>query len=235
MALANMVFYFQNVEFGENIGMTAPVRRNNPALQDSVNPLDNAIAHTSSVSIEALSPAISMEASVPVDLATPASVTNTAPCSLSRKTSHQARPDNKTFQLLICLVCEKSSFSDISHLLTHLCSKAHLQKKFETKLESFADPKARASLDKFKVWKREHDIDRQLAQRHITKKKKPAGIQRLRDSSVVSSQSSNSRRVSVFDVHTLLYSPMFAITNPIGKKCFKRGSCQLHQSPMRSA
>ena len=98
---------------------------------------------------------------------------------------------------LLCHVCDqKPTFSDLSHLLTHLNSKTHLAKKHQMKLEALSDPDARARLDAFKKWKKQHNIINLLADRYAKKKRNGAAhalnhsVQQLRGSSVSSSRGS---------------------------------------------
>ncbi|ORY66072.1 uncharacterized protein BCR38DRAFT_408045 [Pseudomassariella vexata] len=54
---------------------------------------------------------------------------------------------------LVCYLCPKNSrFSDLSHLLTHMASKGHLQNKFNLELLQDSDDKAQKALKDFISW-----------------------------------------------------------------------------------
>lgn len=54
---------------------------------------------------------------------------------------------------LECTLCEKRpQFSDMSHLLTHMASKAHLSRQFNLELQSLTNEGAKTTLQEFKLW-----------------------------------------------------------------------------------
>ncbi|CAJ2501241.1 Uu.00g040940.m01.CDS01 [Anthostomella pinea] len=61
---------------------------------------------------------------------------------------------------LVCSICPKnSSFSDISHLLTHVSSKGHLHNYFQLSISRDIDEDAAFSLTEFDTWFEEHNIN----------------------------------------------------------------------------
>jgi hypothetical protein len=76
-------------------------------------------------------------------------------------------------QLLVCSLCPSAkSFSDLSHLLTHLNSKGHLQNKHKLELRCGADPEARDLLDDFARWYNNGGYAEQLTERLQPKTKR---------------------------------------------------------------
>lgn len=68
--------------------------------------------------------------------------------------------------LLSCTICNKKPhFSDVSHLLTHVASKAHLSSHFKLQVNSRHDLRARADLTKYDRWYEENHIARLLSDR----------------------------------------------------------------------
>ena len=54
---------------------------------------------------------------------------------------------------LHCSICSKTpNFSDVSHLLTHVASKAHLAAFFKLDLQAKGDQDARHKLDRYEHW-----------------------------------------------------------------------------------
>lgn len=74
---------------------------------------------------------------------------------------------------LICMLCEKSpTFSDLSHLLTHVSSKSHLSRKFQLQLKGPTDPVVKLRLDQYDVWESMHGIQLLLTARQEAKEQK---------------------------------------------------------------
>jgi hypothetical protein len=74
---------------------------------------------------------------------------------------------------LHCLLCPKRpTFSDVSHLLTHISSKSHLSNRFKAEIRSQKDREARESLRQFDVWYDRYGIQELLADRMNAKDKK---------------------------------------------------------------
>lgn len=71
---------------------------------------------------------------------------------------------------LECFLCPKKPvFSDSSHLLTHISSKAHLHQKFSMEFKAKSDDGIRDRLQRYEHWYAEYDIERLLSERLATK------------------------------------------------------------------
>ena len=80
---------------------------------------------------------------------------------------------------LRCTVCPKDpTFSDVSHLLTHIASKGHLSHYFKIQVRSRSDRTAEQKLHAYDTWYLQHDIERLLSQRMIQKDTK-LGVGRM--------------------------------------------------------
>lgn len=76
---------------------------------------------------------------------------------------------------LNCSICPKQpSFSDTSHLLTHVSSKGHLSEWHKLQVRSFQDIAAGVALATYNQWCQQHDIDRLLSERMQMKEDKQA-------------------------------------------------------------
>jgi hypothetical protein len=76
---------------------------------------------------------------------------------------------------LQCILCPKlPTFSDISHLLTHISSKSHLSHRFKLQIRSQAEPEARQVLDNFETWYAENSLEDLLSDRLAAKEHKKA-------------------------------------------------------------
>lgn len=74
---------------------------------------------------------------------------------------------------LHCSLCAKNpTFSDVSHLLTHISSKSHLAARFKLQIQAQSDITARNKLDHFDFWYRNNNIDALLADRMAAKENK---------------------------------------------------------------
>lgn len=74
---------------------------------------------------------------------------------------------------LHCNVCSKQpTFSDLSHLLTHLASKGHLSAVFKLKNAAFSDPEARNTLQEYKHWEATNGLKALINERLNQKDKK---------------------------------------------------------------
>ncbi|KAK7714152.1 hypothetical protein SLS64_004250 [Diaporthe eres] len=88
--------------------------------------------------------------------------------------------EDKTSSIpLICLLCpNKPTFSDQSHLLTHVSSKSHLAAQF--KLQHSGKIEDKRTLDRYKLWSDNNGVDKLVANRIAAKElKKPAKKLRL--------------------------------------------------------
>ncbi|KAF9886056.1 hypothetical protein FE257_012112 [Aspergillus nanangensis] len=78
---------------------------------------------------------------------------------------------------LLCNICPRGPrFSDVSHLLTHVSSKAHLSHYFKLQVRSHQEPDIGALLDGYDTWYRVNNLAKLLADRLSSKdarKKKP--------------------------------------------------------------
>ncbi|KAI9739503.1 MAG: hypothetical protein M1834_006218 [Cirrosporium novae-zelandiae] len=76
---------------------------------------------------------------------------------------------------LLCSICpKKPTFSDISHLLTHVGSKGHLSHYFKLQVRSRSEAEARDQLDTYDRWYNNNDFERLLSERmHQKETKKP--------------------------------------------------------------
>ncbi|KAK4672854.1 hypothetical protein QC763_106680 [Podospora pseudopauciseta] len=80
---------------------------------------------------------------------------------------------------LQCLICpKKPTFSDLSHLLTHIASKSHLSQKFKVGLRP--DPESKADTAAYLDWEARYGINDLLAERLASKEKKTTGKKRAR-------------------------------------------------------
>ena len=71
---------------------------------------------------------------------------------------------------LLCIICPKRPvFSDVSHLLTHVSSKAHLSNYFKLQIRSQQEPGAGELLDDYDVWYKDNDLPKLLADRMASK------------------------------------------------------------------
>ncbi|KAL4920341.1 hypothetical protein BDW62DRAFT_199062 [Aspergillus aurantiobrunneus] len=71
---------------------------------------------------------------------------------------------------LLCNICPKRpNFSDVSHLLTHVASKAHLSHYFKLQVRSHQEPQAEALLDDYNQWYKVNDLAKLLSDRMSSK------------------------------------------------------------------
>ncbi|KAI4745346.1 hypothetical protein E4T50_04288 [Aureobasidium sp. EXF-12298] len=67
---------------------------------------------------------------------------------------------------LVCSICPTTpTFSDLSHLLTHISSKAHLSTYYKLKVRSGSDGNARQSVEHYDIWYAENDIESSMSDR----------------------------------------------------------------------
>ncbi|KAL0781711.1 hypothetical protein CaCOL14_003046 [Colletotrichum acutatum] len=80
---------------------------------------------------------------------------------------------------LVCLVCMNAPrFSDLSHLLTHLSSKGHLQTHNDVRIRATQDLVAAEKVATYDKWYKDYGIERMLAERLKAKDEKARGIPR---------------------------------------------------------
>jgi hypothetical protein len=71
---------------------------------------------------------------------------------------------------LLCNICPKHpKFSDVSHLLTHVASKAHLSHYFKLQVRSHQEPQAEALLDDYNQWYKSNNLAKLLSDRMSSK------------------------------------------------------------------
>lgn len=74
---------------------------------------------------------------------------------------------------LQCTICPKQpKFCDLSHLLTHVASKAHLASQFGLNVRSAANPQAANLLQKYDDWYKANDLGTLLSARLATKEQR---------------------------------------------------------------
>ena len=75
---------------------------------------------------------------------------------------------------LHCNICpSEPTFSDTSHLLTHIASKGHLSHYFKSQVKSRQDENVRHKVDIYDDWYKKNQIERLLSQRMSAKNAKP--------------------------------------------------------------
>ncbi|RDW94015.1 uncharacterized protein DSM5745_01337 [Aspergillus mulundensis] len=71
---------------------------------------------------------------------------------------------------LLCNICPKHpKFSDVSHLLTHVASKAHLSHYFKLQVRSHQEPQAEALLEDYNQWYKANNLAKLLSDRMSSK------------------------------------------------------------------
>lgn len=79
-------------------------------------------------------------------------------------------------ELLNCSICPKQpSFSDTSHLLTHVSSKGHLSHLHKLQVRSHQEITAGVQLATYNQWYQQHGLGQLLSERMIMKEAKKAG------------------------------------------------------------
>ena len=119
---------------------------------------------------------------------------------------------------LQCILCPKNPrFSDISHLLTHISSKAHLSHRFKLEIRAQSEPECRDKLNGFTFWYNQNNLDALLAERLALKNNKKTKRARDADTddayTAVSSILRDSSQCSPRNIHSLPNS-LFPSRNP---------------------
>lgn len=79
-------------------------------------------------------------------------------------------------ELLNCSICPKQpSFSDTSHLLTHVSSKGHLSHLHKLQVRSHQEIAAGVKLATYNQWYQQHGLGQLLSERMVMKEAKKAG------------------------------------------------------------
>ncbi|WQF77591.1 hypothetical protein CDEST_02605 [Colletotrichum destructivum] len=107
-------------------------------------------------------------------------ITKTRGKSTAIKTAESKQSEAKTLASpsipLICVVCPTHPrFSDISHLLTHLNSKGHLQTLNDARIRALADHSAAEAISTYDQWYTEHGLEALLAERLKVKDERAKG------------------------------------------------------------
>lgn len=128
---------------------------------------------------------------------------------------------------LVCSICpKKPNFSDKSHLLTHISSKAHLSAKFKLQIRCQTEPQAREQMSDYDNWYAENGLEDLLSERQLAKEVKNSH-KRTRPSSstmqVASGESSSKldntdssvKQEKVMTSSELYHSPTCSASKPI--------------------
>lgn len=100
---------------------------------------------------------------------------------------------------LRCTICpKKPSFSDLSHLLTHISSKSHLAHRFKAELKARDDRAALEDVRQYDTWCERYGINALLAERMAAKEQKKTG-RKGRSSARAVSSSMHINKTSVAD------------------------------------
>lgn len=74
---------------------------------------------------------------------------------------------------LQCYVCSKKpTFSDVSHLLTHVASKGHLSQYYKLKVKASRDASAQVIIDVYDRWYGDWSIEELMSERMASKEQK---------------------------------------------------------------
>ncbi|KAK4227494.1 hypothetical protein QBC38DRAFT_364098 [Podospora fimiseda] len=85
-------------------------------------------------------------------------------------------PAANTIPLKCCVCPKKPTFSDLSHLLTHVSSKSHLSHKYKKKLRK--DDQSVRDYREYKEWESRYGINDLAAERLFAKEQKTKGVRR---------------------------------------------------------
>ncbi|KAK0119296.1 hypothetical protein ONS95_008143 [Cadophora gregata] len=117
---------------------------------------------------------------------------------------------------LQCILCPKDpKFSDVSHLLTHISSKAHLSHRFKLEIRAQTEPESRDKLNDFAFWYNQNNLDALLAERLALKDNKKMKKVRGSDHSdnfTATKKEKKSKSASVKEV--LAHTPVFRAPVP---------------------
>lgn len=74
---------------------------------------------------------------------------------------------------LHCNICpKKPSFSDVSHLLTHIASKGHLSNYYKVKVRSSSEEGSRRLIDAYDRWYADYGVEELMSDRMNQKDKR---------------------------------------------------------------
>ncbi|KAF4552400.1 Hypothetical protein D9617_10g073810 [Elsinoe fawcettii] len=119
--------------------------------------------------------------------------------------SIKAAPPNIPLKCNICP--KKPNFSDVSHLLTHIASKAHLSTYYKIKVRSAQESASRALIDEYDVWYTTNGIEDLMSERLNLKEQKRK--QRVRQNADVNKATRRSH--SMTDVGSLPSAPFLSV------------------------
>ena len=78
---------------------------------------------------------------------------------------------------LHCSICpRKPSFSDVSHLLTHVASKGHLSNYYKIKVRSSSDDVSRRQVEMYDRWYAEWNVEGLMSERLTQKDKRRSRV-----------------------------------------------------------
>ncbi|KAK5685777.1 hypothetical protein LTR17_026943 [Elasticomyces elasticus] len=98
---------------------------------------------------------------------------------------------------LECRLCpKKPDFSDVSHLLTHVASKAHLSRYYQMKVKGSADIHSRTLVDDYDDWYERYSIDDLMRDRLAQKDKKGGGARSARNASTAATRHGSAATIS---------------------------------------
>ncbi|KAF2015752.1 hypothetical protein BU24DRAFT_491963 [Aaosphaeria arxii CBS 175.79] len=81
---------------------------------------------------------------------------------------------------LHCNICpKKPNFSDVSHLLTHISSKAHLANHYKVRLRAACEEESRQMLEAYDRWYAEWNVEELMSERMVQKDNKRRARSRL--------------------------------------------------------
>ncbi|OKL61773.1 hypothetical protein UA08_02463 [Talaromyces atroroseus] len=78
---------------------------------------------------------------------------------------YKAREEQSICYIVVFICNKKPQFSDLSHLLTHISSKAHLANYFKLQVRSHHDPRSNETLIQYDQWYEENGLARLLSDR----------------------------------------------------------------------
>lgn len=74
---------------------------------------------------------------------------------------------------LHCTVCpKKPTFSDVSHLLTHIASKGHLSHYYKLKIKSASDDDSHTTIEHYDQWYADWQVEHLMSERMLQKDRK---------------------------------------------------------------
>ncbi|KAL8928189.1 MAG: hypothetical protein Q9208_001899 [Pyrenodesmia sp. 3 TL-2023] len=140
---------------------------------------------------------------------------------------------------LQCHICPKQpTFSDISHLLTHVGSKGHLSHYFKAQVRAPQNSAVRQQLDTYEQWYKDYHIEKLLSQRMILKDSKKAnGVSRAakteRSASTKSSKIPKASSQKREQAKTLQPQPGVVTDNVIDPQLSQLSSAPIQQAAAR--